>query len=64
MAKGKADAAAGVNQISTCGTIKDVKITPECGKLNFNGFDFTPSQYRQLAELVKNKEEVTITIQL
>ena len=43
--------------------IKDCKITDECGKLNFNGCDFSPDQYKMIAKIVKTGEKVNLIIQ-
>lgn len=44
--------------IETLAVIKDCKIKPECGDLNFSGFDYTSEQYKQIAEWVKGKEQL------
>jgi len=53
--------------------VKDVKHPPKissiaiiksaCGELSFNGFDFTAEQYEQIADWVKGKEQLMITMQ-
>ena len=50
-------------KIKTEAIIKNVKITPECGKLDFEGCDFTSQQYKDLSVIVKEKEKVYITIE-
>lgn len=44
--------------IETLAVIKEAKIKPQCGDLNFTGFDFTSEQYKQIAVWVKNKEQL------
>jgi hypothetical protein len=49
-------------KIAALAIIKDCKITPECAKMSFEGFQFTPDQYKAIAELVKEKIPVMVTI--
>lgn len=51
------------NKIASLAIIKDAKIKPECGDLNFSGFDYTPEQYATIAKWVKDKEQLTITME-
>jgi len=50
-------------KISSIATIKEAKIKPACGELSYNGFDFTPEQYQQIADWVKDKEPLMVTMQ-
>jgi hypothetical protein len=49
-------------KIATLARIKDCKITPECAEMKFEGFNFTPDQYREIAEIIKEKIAVMVTI--
>ena len=49
--------------ISSIATIKEAKIKPACGELSYNGFDFTPNQYQQIADWVKDKVPLMVTMQ-
>jgi len=42
--------------------ITKCEITPACGNLKFDGFDFSCDQYQSIAELVKTKAVVELTI--
>jgi hypothetical protein len=48
--------------IESVAIIKDAKIKPQCGELNHIGFDFTPSQYAQIARWIKNKETLVVSM--
>lgn len=39
--------------IETKGTVKSATIKPDGCQLKYDGFDFTPDQYKRLAEIVK-----------
>ena len=49
------------NVITSIAVIKDCKIKPECGVLNFDGFNFTAAQYKQIALLIADQEAVEVS---
>lgn len=51
-------------KISSEAVIKSCKIKPECADLNFDGLSFSARQYEQIADLIKQKDQVLITITL
>ena len=52
-----------VPKIASMAVIKKAEIKPECGNLSFDGFDFTAEQYEQVADWVKGKERLLVTIE-
>ena len=50
-------------KISSLAVIKEAKIKPSCGDLSYSGFDFTAEQYQQIADWVKDKEQLMVTMQ-
>jgi len=48
--------------IVTTAIIKSVNIKPECAELKFNGLQFGPTEYEELAELVQSAEPVVVTM--
>jgi len=50
-------------KIASLAIIKEAKIKPACGELSYSGFDFTAEQWQQIADWVKDKEQLIITMQ-
>ena len=48
--------------IVTTAKIKKCTVTPECGDMSFDGFDFTSEQYKKISQWVKSKDLLEITL--
>jgi len=50
-------------QLQGTGKIKDVKIKPECGELNFEDLHFQTPEFKKIAQLIEDKEQLQITVE-
>ena len=49
--------------ISSIATIKKCIVKPECGDLQFEGFQFTGDQYKLISQWIEEKEPLVIKIE-
>ena len=50
-------------KIASVAVIKKCIIKADCGDMQFDGFDYTSEQYEQIAEWVKAKEPLLVTME-
>ena len=50
-------------KIVSTAKIKECKIQPQCGDIRFDGFDLSAAQYKEIADLVKARSTVELTIE-
>lgn len=62
MAKKKEKEKVRVAAVSGSGTIKACTIKPECADLRFDGLNLTVADYERVAEWVKHKELLVVTM--